>query len=258
VIAPVKEAEQPPEPNWWIATPLRLPTAVGTNRVNWDLRTDDPPAFTHSFEINANPGLTPPSPQGPLVPPGVYTIRLTVAGKSYTQPVTVANDPRSPATVADVRAQYGLQTRIVATMQLSWDGYQQVAAMRALVAADTAVPAAKAFDSTLAAVGGNLERGGGGGFGGFGGGPVPAPTFVRVNGNLGNQINTLENGDLAPTAAMQRAYVAACTDLKTAVTTWTGINGAPLAAFNAELTRNNLKPIPPAARALTAPVCGGP
>ena len=256
-IVPVKEAAQPPEPNFWIATPQSLPTAVGTNRVNWDLRTDDPPAFSHSFEINANPGLTPPSPEGPLVPPGVYTVRLTVAGKSYTQPVTVVNDPRSPATTADVRAQYGLQTKLVAGMQLSWDGYQQVAAMRALVAADTLIPAAKAFDSTLAAVGGNPERGGGG-FGGFGGGPAPAPTFVRVNGNLGNQVNTLENGDLAPTDAMRRAYQAVCRDLQRVVTTWTGLNGAPLAGINAVLTQNHMKPVPAAALALTAPTCSGP
>src|SRR6266536_587142 len=257
-VEPVKEAARPPEPNFWIAPPFQLPAEAGGNRTNWDLRADAPPAFTHAFEINANPGLTPPSPLGPLVPPGAYTLRLTVDGKTYTQPVTVVNDPRSPATAADVRAQYGLQTKIVAAMQLSWDGYQQVAAMRALVAADTALPAAKAFDSTLAAVGGNLERGGGGGFGGFGGGPAPAPTFVRVDGNLANQINALENGDLAPTVAMQRAFAAACTDLKTATATWTGINAAPLAAFNAELTRNNLKPIPAAPRALTAPVCEGP
>ena len=59
-------------------------------------------------------------------------------------------------------------------------------------------------------------------------------------------------------SSMQRSYVAACTDLKNAVTTWTGINGAPLAAFNAELTHNNLKPIPAAMRTLTAPACGGP
>src|SRR5206468_6766192 len=137
-VEPVKEAARPPEPNFWIAPPLQLPAEAGGNRTNWDLRADDPPAFSHSFEINANPGLTPPSPEGPLVPPGVYTLRLTVAGKSYTQPATVVNDPRSPATVADVRAQYGLQTKIVAAMQLSWDGYEQVAAMRALVAADTA------------------------------------------------------------------------------------------------------------------------
>jgi photosystem II stability/assembly factor-like uncharacterized protein len=257
-VAPVKEAAQPPEPGWWIAIPLRLPTTVGLSRVNWDLRTDDPPAFTHTFEINANPGLTPPSPEGPLVPPGVYTIRLTVMGKTYTQPVTVVNDPRSPATVADVRAQYGLQAKLLAGMQSSWQDYQQVAAMRALVAADTTLAAAKAFDSTLAAVGGNPERSGGGGFGGFGGGPAPAPTFVRVNGNLANQINALENGDLAPTGAMQRAYVAACTDLKTALATWTSINGAPLAAFNAVLAQNNLKPILAATPTLVAPMCSGP
>ncbi len=91
-VTPVKEAAQPPNPSFWTFTPQPLPSDVGTNRVNWDLRADDPPAFSHSYEINANPGLTPPSPEGPLVAPGVYTIRLTVAGKSYTQPVTVGGE----------------------------------------------------------------------------------------------------------------------------------------------------------------------
>src|SRR3989442_680739 len=186
-IAPVPEAAQPPEPNFWIATPQPLPTGVGLNRVNWDLRADDPPAFSHSFEINANPGLTPPSPEGPLVPPGVYTVRLTVAGKTSTQPLTVINDPRSPATAQDVRGQYALQTKLVAGMRLSWDGYQQVAALRALVAADTAIPAAKSFDSTLAAVGGNPDARGGG-FGGVGGGAGPAATFVPGDRHLRHHV----------------------------------------------------------------------
>jgi len=251
-VTPVKEAAQPPEPNFWIFSPSPLPRDVGTNRVNWDLRTDDPSAFSHSYEINANPGLTPPSPEGPLVAPGVYTIRLTVAGKSYTQPVTALNDPRSPATVADVRAQAALQSKIMAAMKEAWDGYGQVAAMRALLAADTAVAAAKAFDSTLAAVGGNPE--GRGGFGGLGA-PRPAPTFVSVNGNLTNQLNGLENGDMAPTPAMQAAYVAACNNLKGAVTTWTTLNGAPLVALNATLAQNSMKPIPAAPPTVRAPVC---
>ena len=251
-ITPVKEFAQPTEPNFWVFSPSPLPTDVGTNRVNWDLRADDPPAFSHSYEINANPGLTPPSPEGPLVVPGVYTIRLTVAGKSYTQPVTVVNDPRSPATVADVRAQAALQTKLTTAMQQSWTAYQQVAAMRALVAADTAVAAAKAFDSTLAAVGGNPD--GRGGFGGFGG-PRQAPTFVGVNGNLTNQLNALENGDMAPTPAMLAAWVSACNDLKSAVTTWTTINGAALATLNAALTQGGLKPIAAAAPVMAVPVC---
>src|SRR2546429_9952071 len=101
--------------------------------------------------------------------------------------------------------------RTVAAMRASWDGYRQAAALRAAVAADTAarlpaavVAAAKAFDSTLAAVGGNPE----GGRGVFGGGGRPPPTFVRVNADLVGQISTPENGDMTPTEAMQRDYPA--------------------------------------------------
>jgi hypothetical protein len=224
-VTPVKEFAQPPEPTFWIFSPSPLPTDAGTNRVNWDLRADDPPAFSHSYEINANPGLTPPSPEGPLVAPGTYTVRLTVAGKSYTQPVTVVNDPRSPATVADVRAQAALQSKIVSAMQEAWDGYHRVAALRAPLAGDSSATA-KARDSTLAGVGGNPD--GRGGFGGFGG-PRPAPTFVGVNGNLGGQLNGLENGDMAPTPAMQAAFLAACTDLQSAVTRFN--QAAPAAAM---------------------------
>jgi len=249
-VEPVTEAAQPEEPNFWIATPRPLPTAVGTNRVNWDLRTDAPPALVHTFEINANPGETPPSPLGPLVPPGVYTLRLTVDGKAYTERVTVVNDPRSPAAAGEVRAQYALQMRVVAGMRASWDGYRQVAALRASIAADSAV--GRGFDSTLAQVGGDPETGRG--FGGGRGGSAP-PSFAGVNETLTRQINTLENGDMAPTEAMQRAYVAGCMDLQKVVLAWTAIHGAPLAAFNALLTQHNLKPIAATASPLVVPGC---
>ena len=81
-LPPVAEAARPPHPNFWVAPPFAIPTAAGLNRTNWDLHYDPPPAFSHSFEISANPGLTPASPEGALAPPGTYTIRLTVA--AYT------------------------------------------------------------------------------------------------------------------------------------------------------------------------------
>jgi len=124
-----------------------------------------------------------------------------------------------------VRAQYALETRVVAAMRISWDGYQQVAAARAALAADTSI-AAKTRDSTLAAVGGAPGGGGFGGGGGFRPGGPPPPTFAGVNATLGRQLNALETGDLAPTAAMQAAYLATCKDLVNAVTRWKGINGA--------------------------------
>ncbi|HKE90600.1 MAG TPA: hypothetical protein VKB45_09700, partial [Gemmatimonadales bacterium] len=263
--APVKEAAQPPEPNFWLAAPQPLPKAAGLNRVSWDLRTDNPPAFSHSFEINANPGLTPASPLGPLVPPGAYTVRLTVAGKTYSAPVAVVNDARSPAITADVQAQYGLQAKILAGIRASWDGYQQVAAARAAALVDTVstlpavvVTAAKSLDSTLVAVGGNPE--GGRGFGGFRAGPPPPPTFVGVNGTLGGQVNALETGDMAPTPSMHAAYEATCRDLATAAATWRGINspGGAIETFNVVATRNNLKPVAATAAPVAAPTCANP
>jgi hypothetical protein len=198
---------------------------------------------------------------GPLVPPGVYTLKLTVDGKAYTQWLTVQNDPRTPAKAADVRAQYALQMKIVAGMQISWDGYHQVAAGRTAVAADTAaalpttvIAAARAFDSTLARVGGDPENLPG--FGGGGGGrPAPPPSFAGVNDHFVKEINGLENGDMAPTEAMRRAYAARCTELKTVVTTWTAIKDAALATFNTVLAQHSMKPIAASATTLVAPGC---
>src|SRR5207244_4788037 len=58
-IPPVREAMRPPHPNFWVKVDQALPSDAGMHRVNWDLRYDAPPAFTHSFAINANPGQTP-------------------------------------------------------------------------------------------------------------------------------------------------------------------------------------------------------
>jgi photosystem II stability/assembly factor-like uncharacterized protein len=258
--APVAEAAQPPEPNFWLALTIAMPTNLGTNRVNWDLRYDPPPAFTHSFEINANPGLTPPSPEGPLALPGVYTVKLTVDGKSYTQRVTVKNDPRSPAKMADLRAQLELQLKYSDGAKVSSDAYNQITTMRHSLAEYThgsapseIVTAATALDAKLVALGGTTDRVRGGFTGG--GGTPPPPTFVAINGTMGHELTAMDNGDMAPTEPMRKGYISKCSDLKTAITSWKTINTADLPAFNAILTRNNLKPIPASSPALAVPVC---
>jgi photosystem II stability/assembly factor-like uncharacterized protein len=259
--APVAEAAQPPEPNFWLAPTLSMPTNIGTNRVNWDLRYDPPPAFTHSFEINANPGLTPPSPEGPLALPGLYTLKLTVDGKSYTQRVTLRNDPRSPARMSDLRAQLDLQMKYYEGEKESWDAYNQISAMRHSLAeyahgsAPEIAVAATALDAKLAALGGTTDRGRGGSGSAGGGGTPPPPNFVAINGTMSHELIALDNGDMAPTEPMLKGYIAKCTDLKTALTSWKTISTADLPAFNAILTRNNVKPITASPPVLVVPVC---
>jgi photosystem II stability/assembly factor-like uncharacterized protein len=252
----VKEAAKPPHPNFWVAPPQSLPAAAGLNRTSWDLRLDAPPAFTHSFEINANPGLTPATPEGIMAPPGTYTVKLTVNGRSFTETVTLTNDPRSPATNADIRAQHALLRKINDGMKTAWDGYQQVetirAALKARMPADSASDAAKAisaFREKVDSVGGNAAGDG------PSGGRRPPLNFYAMNSRFAGQLTAQDNADQTPTEAMLAGYAAACRDLRTAVTNWTAINGKDLTELNSALDKNRIQSLT-SATVLTAPVCG--
>jgi hypothetical protein len=214
-VPPVGEAASPPEPNFWLAPPQPLPTAIGINRATWDLRYDAPPAFSHSFEINANPGLTPPSPQGPMARPGTYTVKLTVDGETYSSTVRVTNDPRSPASAAALAAQSDLQMKIYGGMGASWDSYRHAAAVRTALAADTgsSVPgnvaqAAKTLVARIDTVAGNAAPSRGAGFFRRGGGAA-APNLVQINGTLGGELNGQDLADAVPTAATLAGYARA-------------------------------------------------
>jgi hypothetical protein len=218
---PVPEAARPPEPNFWIAPPMPLTAKAGGNRTNWDLRYDAPSSFTHSFEINANPGLTPPSPEGPVAIPGTYTLKLTVDGKSYTQTVAIKADPHSPATATALAAQHALQMRLVQGMNASYEGHEAAQklrdALRSAAGSASGDAAAKAnaiatqLDTIIGAVGGGRGRGRGG--------QGATPTFQGLNGTMVAQLNAQDLGDMAPTAATLTAFGASCRDLAKTVAT---------------------------------------
>jgi len=71
---------------------------AGMNRFVWNLRYED---VAHMENILIDFGTL----SGPMVKPGAYSVRLTVDGKSYTQPFVVVNDPRSTVSPADLQAQ---------------------------------------------------------------------------------------------------------------------------------------------------------
>ncbi len=267
--APIPPSTEAPPvlPDFWLEHPKPMPTEVGTNRINWNLRYDSPPAFTHNYEINANPGETPASPEGPLAFPGTYTVKLTVDDKVYSQTVSIKNDPRSPATVADLRAQFTLQMKLYNGAREAWDGYNQVNTVRSSIAdllkanpAPDVAAAAHTLDSTLALIGG---AGGGGGGGRPGVRPnaaaLPntqaAPAFATLIGSLDRQVNGLDGGDMAPSDPVMHAFAPACKDLAAAVTHWRAVSTKDLPAFNAVLSKNSLPPIAAPAKSLEVPTC---
>ncbi len=213
VPAAVLEAVRPPHPNFWIAAPHGMSANAGTNRVTWDLRADAPPAFIHSFEINANPGLTPVSPEGALVAPGVYTLTLRVDARAYTQRVTVRNDPRSPASLSAVMAQHALQSQIALGIRASWDAAQQALAMRTRIATVTDPSSTAARASLMATLDTIVGTPGGRG----------TVSFQSVNGAFVSQLMAQDNADLAPTPPMHAAFAATCVELSVVMTRWRAV-----------------------------------
>ena len=269
-VAPPK-FERPPYPDYWLRSSedQALSTNVGTNRTNWDLRYDDPPAFNPDInnQMNSSPGSVTPGPHGPLVLPGTYTLKLIVDGQTYTQTVVVHNDPRvgeSPAIMTALRAQnklaidalQGMKNSYAANEAVSHVREQLAAIQRGSLPADVAA-AATALDTKLATFGGAIARGGRG-FGGFGRAPrAPGSilTFTSINGLYNMVLGPIsQNGiDMPPTKAMIDTWESSCKEYTATTDAWKTMLGSDIVTFNSLLTKNNLTPLKITQTALTSP-----
>jgi hypothetical protein len=76
----------------WAPTSEALPATPGLHRWVWDLRPA--PAAGGRGRGAGGGGGGGGRGRGGAVPHGLYTVRLTVDGKTYTQPLAVHADPR--------------------------------------------------------------------------------------------------------------------------------------------------------------------
>jgi len=264
--------QRPPYPDYWLMRPedRALSTNTGTNRINWDLRYDDPPGYNSDInnQMNSSPGSVTPAPHGSLALPGTYTVKLIVDGVTYTQALVVRNDPRigeSAAVLSALRAQMKLATAAAQGMKDSYAANEEVAAVRAQLATlmkgslPEVASAATALDTKLATVGGAPPAGRGFGGGGGFGGPARLPgsvlTFRAINGLFNTVLGPLtQNGiDMGPTKGEIDTWESGCKEFTATENTWKTMLGADLVAFNALLTKNNLTPLKVTPSALSTP-----
>src|SRR3954451_2340686 len=131
-----------------IVRELRSTPHAGLNRLTWDLRHEPPRLIAMRTTPPENPhiweeprfrgqdtrqvphwGLE-PAQVGPIVVPGKYTVKLTVAGQSFSQPIEILKDPKIATSVADLDLSVRLQLRLRDYISAAADMVNAIEVMR--------------------------------------------------------------------------------------------------------------------------------
>ena len=94
-------------PHYWIRPQQILSSEAGAHRFVWDLHYK-PLAVPPSYPISAVYKNTAPDPTSPWILPGTFTVKLSVNGTTYAQPLTVKIDPRVTTSLNDLTTQHDL------------------------------------------------------------------------------------------------------------------------------------------------------
>jgi hypothetical protein len=187
---------------------------------------------------------TPLAPSSPWAMPGSYTVKLTVNGHSYTEPLAVKMDPRVHTSQADLLQQLTVSKQLYDDMVTGSKVLEQMRALREKLrqlreraGQGTTADAIAAFDQKVVA----LEGTGGGGRVGGGRGAASGPdTITSVNGSLGVLMRLIQGADVAPTTQA----VAAAADRRKAMASllqrWAAMKSQDLANLNIQLKHAGL------------------
>jgi len=219
----------PPAPSFWARPSRPLPDTAGGHRMNWDLRYSTPPALFFDQSSGAVPEDTPWVPQGPMALPGDYEVKLTVDGVSYSQPVSLQQDPRLDHSIVSqdaMRRQLALSQKIIALLSASKNAYGQANGLDAQLAALHGAAASgfvKTQRSRIAELAGTIDEASIGLSGGsYAVPPVKGATsFSRINGQASALLEMVEStSDGAPVPSFYQTYSDLCRDLKATSDAW--------------------------------------
>ena len=205
-----------------------LPSTAGMHRWVWDLRAAAPTATHYEYPISAAPHRTPLQPQGPLVLPGTYTLRLTVDGQSESTSLTVKMDPRVHTSMADLEALHGAQTAMASTLDAvakadlaAHSVTEQLSAPENASLSAQLAPFNQALRALLRGAGPRAAR--------------PQPGIDEVTSEASGLYNQLQQADDAPTAAQLAAAAQVESEGKEVLPAWQDFLEKQLPALNEKL-----------------------
>jgi hypothetical protein len=211
-------------PLYWPAPQMVLSTKKGMHRFSWDLRFepigDEPRAGSDA--LGAVPGRTYPSVEAPWAPAGEYTVRLTVGGRPYTQPLTLRLDPRVKTPIADLERAAALSREMYDGAVAANAAYEQARATVTRLGAAAAGTPAAALKAEVEALAPKPRPAGLDPF--FSGGaPAGPPTLDGVSRTLMSAAMSMQEAEVAPTARQVSACDAARAQLQEVMRGWNAL-----------------------------------
>ncbi len=225
-------------PLYWPAPPIVVSTRAGMHRFSWDMAYDPIGAQDGNVgggddAVGAVPHRTYPDPKAPWAPTGNYTVRLTVNGTRYTQPLTLKMDPRVKTPAADLARLATLSRSLYNDAVASHEAYTSASKLSQQLAGEAGA-ANDAFRAKLDSLA--PAQPAGGRRGGFGGAAAPAgpPTLNASSSALLAAAMNMQTADLAPTTRQIAAGTAARAQYTRAIARWNALRTTELAALNAQ------------------------
>ncbi len=225
-------------PAYWPQIHGPLPNAAGMHRWVWDLRSTAPTATHYEYPISAVPHRTPLTPEGPLVLPGTYTVRLTVEDRSESAHLIVKMDPRVQTPASGLEKLYTSQTSMAAGLDaLSKAALEAHSVREQLDAPGNGSLSAQLapFRTALKTVLDGTEAGS----------AAHEPGLDEVTGEATQLYAELQQADAAPTVAQSEAAKRMQSEGKKAILGWDEFKQKQLPGLNLLLRNARLPAINP-------------
>jgi photosystem II stability/assembly factor-like uncharacterized protein len=225
------------------APPNRLPAQQGLNRFVWNLRYEDAARVPNSPLWAGNIS-------GPLVMPGMYQLKLTSGGKSYTAPLEVRLDPRVKVAAADIQKQFDLRWQIYQQLDAAHKAVNQIRNVRRQAqdmqrrtagspSAQAVADAAKKLDARMTpieeAIIQTKSRSS----------QDPLNFPIRLNNELAALAGEVESADTAPTKQDYEVFEHLKRELEPQLTAWKQVLTTDVPAFNDLVKQQNIPAVNP-------------
>jgi photosystem II stability/assembly factor-like uncharacterized protein len=230
-------------PAFWKTTPEPPSTAAGMHRWIWDLQCaavatgvamDDDELFSAA--------------RGVIAMPGAYTVRLTVSGQSYSQPLTVKMDPRVRISASELQRQFEAASAISRRQAEISEAQRDVKKLLSL--AQGLRPQVQNNAGLLSGLDSLIQKAediAGPAPGPYGVVPTKpenlGPDLGSLAGKFARIFSAVNNGDAAPTVDAMRAFEMGHGQLQLVMAKWRRLITEDLPAVNSRLQGVGLAPI---------------